>query len=248
MGDVATEGFVLYLTDKGLVHISNDIRVRILDELDKRSLSLSDLVDITGKAQSTLSVHLDKMVKDGVIKSQEDPEDNRRKMYSISSIRLAETKSPVPESLDRAAEIFTGMSDEPETISNFMISFIYVAMDSIGLSIGPFSEGLGSLHARALEKKFCNGPIDEVIDNVRRYYSFANMGKVSIFSFKPLTLTVDLEFKVSKGAAENMGRYAVGYFKTALESVYGRPYTMTSSEVFGPDNNYYRFVLENTGT
>ena len=245
MSDTMAGEFVLYHTGKGLVHISNGVRVRILDELSKRNLSLTEMVEITGKAQSTLSVHLDSMVKEGVITSREDPDDNRRKTYSISSVRLAETKSPDSESLAKSKEIFADMADEPESISNYMVSFLYVAMDSVGLSLGPMSKIMGSVHAQAIGGRFQKGPIEEVIDDIRKYYSFANMGKVTVFSFNPLTLIIDSELNVSKGAAETMGMYAVGYFAKALEMVYGMSFTVVSSEVFGPENNYFRFVLDN---
>ncbi len=244
MNGTMAGGFVLYHTDKGLVHISNGVQVRILDELSKRNLSLTEMVEITGKAQSTLSVHLDNMVKEGVITSKEDPEDNRRKTYSISSVRIAETRPPDPESLAKSKEIFSDMADDPESISNYMVSFLYVAMDSMGLSVGPLSKMMGGVHAQAIGGKFQKGPIEEVIDDIRKYYSFANMGKVTVFSFNPLTLIIDSKFNVSKGAAEVMGMYAVGYFAKALEMVYGMSFTAVSSEVFGPENNYFRFVLD----
>ena len=244
MGDVAPENFVLYNTDSGIVIISNGIRVRILDELSKRNPSLTELVDLTGKAQSTLSVHLESMVKDGVIASREDPEDNRRKIYSISSLRIAETKPPDSESFEKAREIFADMVDEPEKISNYMIYFLYTIMDSRGLSVGPLTEIIGSIHAQAVSGKFRKGRIEDVVDQIRKYYSFANMGKVTIYSFNPLTIIVDTEFKLSKGAAEAMGRYSVGYFRKSLELVYGMPFELSSSEVFGTENNYFRFVLD----
>ena len=244
MGDVAPENFVLYNTDNGIVIITNGVRVRILDELSKRNLSLTELVDLTGKAQSTLSVHLESMVNDGVIKSREDPEDNRRKIYSISSLRVAETKTPDSESFEKAREIFADMVDYPDKIGNYMIYFLYTIMDSRGLSVGPLAEIIGSIHAQAIGGKIQKGPIEDVVDQIRKYYTFANMGKVTIYSFNPLTLIVDSEFKLSKGAAETMGRYPVGYFSKALEIVYGTPFELSSSEVFGSENNYFRFVLD----
>ena len=81
--------FELYYTKNGLVQVSNDVRRRILSELKDRNLSLTELSRIMGKAQSTLSVHLDKMVADGLISAHDDPEDSRRKIYSLVSIMLA---------------------------------------------------------------------------------------------------------------------------------------------------------------
>ncbi len=117
-------------------------------------------------------------------------------------------------------------------------------MDSRGLSVGPLTEIIGSIHAQAVSGKFRKGRIEDVVDQIRKYYSFANMGKVTIYSFNPLTIIVDTEFKLSKGAAEAMGRYSVGYFRKSLELVYGMPFELSSSEVFGTENNYFRFVLD----
>ncbi len=244
MGDVAPENFVLYNTDKGIVIISNEVRVRILDELSRRNLSPTELVNLTGKAQSTLFVHLDSMVKDGVITSWEDPEDNRRKIYSISSLRIAETKTPDSESFEKAREIFADMVDDPDKISNYMIYFLYTIMDSRGLFVGPLAEIIGGIHAQAISGKLHKGPIEDVVGQIIKYYSFANMGKVTIYSFNPLTIIVDTEFKLSRGAAEAMGRYSVGYFFKSLEFVFGTPFELSSSEVFGAENNYFRFVLD----
>ena len=67
MTDGPLTDFELYYTKNGLVQVSNDVRRRILHELTDKNLSLTDLSKITGKAQSTLSVHLDKMVSEGLI-------------------------------------------------------------------------------------------------------------------------------------------------------------------------------------
>ena len=77
MTDGPLTDFELYYTKNGLVQVSNDVRRRILHELTDKNLSLTDLSKITGKAQSTLSVHLDKMVSEGLISARDDPEDSR---------------------------------------------------------------------------------------------------------------------------------------------------------------------------
>ena len=93
--------FELYYTKNGLVQVSNDVRRRILHELAEKDLSLTDLSRITGKAQSTLSVHLDKMVSEALISAHDDPEDSRRKVYSLVSVMLAHSKPPSEEALTK---------------------------------------------------------------------------------------------------------------------------------------------------
>lgn len=244
MSPNTSNDFELYHTEKWLVYVSNKLRIRILEELSKKSLSLTDLVEITGKAQSTLSVHLDKMLKDGIIKVEADPNDNRRKTYSISSACLVHTKDPDPESLEKAKELFFDIANDPKSIAKHMPSFIFVALDSLGLSVAPIYEGLGRVHAQALTSNLVKGTIDVVIDQLREMHSYVNLGEVTVFKFNPLTLIVKSDFRVSKGAAESFGMYARGFFCQALEIIYKIPITVVASEAFGAENNYYSFELD----
>jgi hypothetical protein len=125
-----------------------------------------------------------------------------------------------------------------------MPSFIFVALDSLGLSLAPFYEGLGRIHAQALKAKFVKGTIDVVINQLRELYSYVNLGNITVFKFNPLTLVVKSDFRVSKGAAESFGMYARGFFCQALETIYKIPIVVVSSEVFGAENNYYSFELD----
>ncbi|HKM13861.1 MAG TPA: winged helix-turn-helix domain-containing protein [Candidatus Methanomethylophilaceae archaeon] len=236
--------FKLYYTEMGLVYVSNKLRIRILEELSKKSLSLTDLVEVTGKAQSTLSVHLDKMLKDGIINVEDDPNDNRRKTYTVGSSCLVHTKTPDPESLEKAKELFLDIANDPESIGAHMPSFMFVALDSLGLSVAPIYEGLGRIHAQALTSRLVKGTIDVVIEQLREMHSYVNLGDVTVFKFNPLTLIVKSNFRVSKGAAESFGMYARGFFCQALEIIYKIPITVVSSEVFGAENNYYSFELD----
>ena len=92
MADGPLVNFELYYTSGGLVQVSNDVRRKILRELQDADLSLTDLSHIVGKAQSTLSVHLEKMVDDGLITVHDDPQDSRRKIYSLVSLNFASSK------------------------------------------------------------------------------------------------------------------------------------------------------------
>ena len=48
---------------RGLVQVSDPLHQMILERLSKGQMSTTEISDLTGKAQSTLSVHLDQMVK-----------------------------------------------------------------------------------------------------------------------------------------------------------------------------------------
>lgn len=235
--------FELYYTKKGLIQVSNDVRIQILKELSEESLSLTDLVKITGKAQSTLSVHLDKMLQDGIIDVSEDPNDSRRKTYSINSLCLVRTTEPDSESFEKIKDVFNEISDDPKSIGAYMTSLIVLSLDYLGISVSPLSETLGRVHAHALKETFNKGPTDAVVSDLIEIYSYANLGEVTVFKRNPLTLVVKSDMIVSKGAAMSFGMYAQGFFCESLKMIYDTDVDVLHKEIFGADNNYYKFEL-----
>lgn len=244
MSAKSSEDFILYLTKNGLVHISNNVSIRILEELSSKNLSLTDLVEKTGKPQSTLSVHLDKMLKNNVIKAEDDPNDNRRKTYCIDSACLVRTAPPNPKAFETAKEIFGEMSESPQQVGAYMTSFIIVAINSIGLSTAPLFEILGRIHSEALKNKVEGGELREVVSKLSEYYSYSNMGEVTVFSYNPLTLVVRSDPRLDRGAIESFGMYAKGFFVDALEKVYGMPIIVNSENIYGAEDNFYKFEMD----
>lgn len=236
--------FELYYTKNGLVQVSNDVRRRILHELAEKDLSLTDLSRITGKAQSTLSVHLDKMVSEALISAHDDPEDSRRKVYSLVSVMLAHSKPPSEEALTKAMNVLTDVVDDPVKTRDALVRFLFLGFDAMGLSVEPMASALGSIHAMALGGKLTGPTIEDTVANARDYYRNMGFGEASVFSLKPLTIIIKDETSFTEDSAMSLGYYAVGFFSKILEDATGKPYELISSEVFGSDCNYFRFVVE----
>ena len=108
----------------------------------------------------------------------------------------------------------------------------------------PLAETLGRIHAQVLHESMTKAPVDDVIDNLIDMYSYANLGEVTVFKRNPLTLVVKSDMRVSKGAAKSFGMYARGFFIQALNIIYGVEAEVPRWEVFGADNNYYKFELD----
>lgn len=246
MADGPLIDFELYYTTGGLVQVSNDVRRRILAELEASDLSLTDLSRIVNKAQSTLSVHLEKMIEDGLIAVHDDPSDSRRKMYSLVSLRFASSKKPSDESMDVLLGNLSHVVKSPEDVGGAIPHLLFLGLDALGLSVAPMSAMLGGLHATALDGSMSAQTLEETVDNARRYFSKVGMGDVSVFSMQPLTIVLKNEFAMTECAAKALGSYVVGFFSKVLAEAFDRNYCVTSSEVFGPECNYFRFTLEPT--
>lgn len=244
MGDGPLADFELYYTKDGLVQVSNDVRRRILHELESRNLSLTDLSKITGKAQSTLSVHLDKMVADNLIAVHDDPEDSRRKIYSLISVMLAYSKPPSDEAMTMAMKVLSEVANDPVKTRDALARFMFLGFDGMGLSMEPMASILGSIHAMALGGSLSGPTIQDTVANARDYYRKMGLGDASVYSLSPLSITIKDELSFTEGSAKSVGNYAIGFFSKVLEDATGKCYAVASSEVFGTECNYFRFTLE----
>ena len=244
MNDGPLTDFEIYYTKNGLVQVSNDVRRRILHELETKDLTLTDLSRILGKAQSTLSVHLDKMVAEDLISAHDDPDDSRRKVYSLVSVMLAHSKPPSEDALTKAMNVLTEVADDPVRTRDALARFLFLGFDAMGLSVEPMASALGSIHAMALGGKLTGATIEDTVANARDYYRSMGLGEASVFSLKPLTIIIKDNMSYTEESAMSLGYYAAGFFCKVLEDATGRPYELVSSEVFGSDCNYFRFVVE----
>ena len=246
MADGPLVNFELYYTSGGLVQVSNDVRRKILRELQDADLSLTDLSHIVGKAQSTLSVHLEKMVDDGLITVHDDPQDSRRKIYSLVSLNFASSKPPSEESMDILLNNLAEVVRTPENVRDALPALLFLGLDSLGLSVGPMAAMLGGLHGTATDGTLAGGSLEETVDNARRYISKIGIGEFSVFSLKPLTFIVKSGCPMTEASSKSLGSYMVGFMVKILKDSTGRNYVVTSSEVFGSQKEYFRFVMEPT--
>ena len=98
---MATEGFTIYGTPKGYHAVTNPVRQRILRELEAGERTLTELVELTGKAKSTLSaVHLRDLLQHGLVEERVHTEDSRVKLYRLSSRRIGNSSIPVEDLRD----------------------------------------------------------------------------------------------------------------------------------------------------
>lgn len=77
--------FDIYRSRKGPVCITTEAHRRILGALQEGERSFGDIVDEAGKAKSTVSIHLNRMVDEGLVSAREDEEDARRRWFSLEA-------------------------------------------------------------------------------------------------------------------------------------------------------------------
>jgi len=190
--------FQVYSTEKGLKQISNPLRQRILEELGKADLSLSEIAAITSRAQSTLSSHLEELVKEGLISSRDDPSDNRRKVFFLASRPIGSAVVPREDLKEAVGNTISGSIGIPSTFLKGVVRSIILGMESFGLQMDPVLKDIGRMIGTEISKRMKSDSIEGVIKEIQHFYDEHELGEVCVFSVRPLKLIIRDEYNCYK--------------------------------------------------
>jgi len=238
------ETFDIYATPKGLVQVSNPVRKQMLTNLSGSDLTLTEMSNMTGKAQSTLSVHLEKMAGDGLVSFREDPADSRRKIFSLSSRLMARSREIKEEGQEVYHKTIESSVEQNSNFFKVLLRSLIVGAEASGLCIGPTMRSLGKSVGKALAKKMTSSKVEDIIGELQEFYERNDAGEVCVYTFMPLTIIVRDNFEVMQCAAESISVFSQALFLVVLQTLTKKEYKITYKESFGLGNNYSKFVIE----
>ena len=186
--------FEVYSTVKGLKQVSNPIRQEILGELQKRNLSLSEIACVTGKAQSTLSSHLDDLSNDGLIASRGDPLDSRRKIFYLTSKQVGRSGEPREDLRDEVARAIRGSIGTPSAFLKGVVRSIVLGMQAVGLNMEPVLKDIGRMIGAEISRHMKSDSIEGLIKEIQAFYEEHELGDVCVYSVTPLSLIIRDEY------------------------------------------------------
>lgn len=161
--------FDLYRTSDGPVCITTPAHRRILDALKEGERSFGDVVEATGKAKSTVSIHLNRMAEEGLVSSREDEDDARRRWFSLEAEPIL---TGSPDLIDEAGSVDRL---DPEGILTGLLG----QMAGSGLSARPLFRLLGRDVGASLRTRTDKTP-DEAADRAARYWTKWGLGDARI--------------------------------------------------------------------
>ena len=85
MSKQAAPGIGLFATPFGVRAVQSPARAQILSVLAERELPFDEIVKQSGKAKSTVSVHLQGLVREGIVSEKTDLNDSRKKIFYLKS-------------------------------------------------------------------------------------------------------------------------------------------------------------------
>jgi len=240
-----TSAFEIYTVKGGpLVQVSDPLHQQVLHLLADNPMSTSDIAEATGKAPSTLFVNLEAMTAKGLVSSEFDPADSRRKIYRSNSRLLAFSEEPNNASMPLMIKAFDGLADAQGDYNKQMLRLLLLSLQNAGINLDPLMWNLGEGLGSAMADRTDLTRVEDLISHVKSFYSKNDLGELSVYSFSPLVIIVR-DSVVSRGFRSNT-KYSLtqGLLTALLSKRTGRAFKVASGEVYGQDNEYFRFTLE----
>ena len=216
----------LFATDSGIRAIDSPVLVNILAMLKEREMPFDEIVARSGKAKSTISVHLNRMIEAGVIGSRLDPEDRRKKIFFLNSSYLGGLQKEASIDNDIRDYFLKAKGGLPDMFAFYRLMFrtIRVELYRQGVNIEPILSDAGYKMGQALYEVVKSDDLDEMLGNIARFWSDHQLGRMVVASRDPLTIYVYDCFECSD--LPQLGRPAcafdIGILKAIFIARYGK--------------------------
>ena len=239
----------LFSTSEGIYAINSPVRVKILSMLRKGELNFDQLVELSGKAKSTVSVHLKRMVDEGIIGSKTDPNDARKKIFFIKSEYLGKLsgKKVVTENIEEYVSSYIDSEGDPYEFYRLIFHTIRVSLIRQGIDIDPILYEAGVKVGETLYEKVKNPDINKLAENIANFWETHNLGHVEVVQLEPLTINVSDCFECK--SLPPLGRPACAFDSGILKAVFSAHYKderiVNETKCYAMGDNHCSFIIKN---
>jgi predicted hydrocarbon binding protein len=227
--------------------VQSPARAQILTVLAKRDLPFDEIVRLSGKAKSTVSVHLQGLEREGIIAGKADPADSRKKIFSLRSQRLGDLASEKPVIRDDNSELLTRLVAGPDPFKFYRLMFrtIRVSLLQEGINIDPVLQQAGYHVGERIYSAIAAPDLTEILEKTAGFWKTNNLGVLEIESTAPLVLKVYDCFEC--GSLPQLGRPACAFDSGVLQAIFTRhfqlPQRVDETACYAMGDDHCRFVI-----
>ena len=238
----------LFSTSEGIYAINSPVRVKILSMLRKGELNFDQLVELSGKAKSTVSVHLRRMANEGIIGSKTDPLDARKKIFFIKSEYLGKLsgKKVVTENIEDYITNYIDSTGDPYEFFRLIFLTIRISLIRQGIDIDPILYEAGVNVGETLYDKIKDTDINKLAENIKVFWETHNLGKVEITNLNPLTINVTDCFECK--SLPPIGRPACAFDSGILKAVFSEHFqdelVVNETKCYAMGDNHCSFTIK----
>ncbi|WP_321417971.1 ArsR family transcriptional regulator [uncultured Methanomethylovorans sp.] len=184
----------LFSNGNGFVALNSPVKIQILDFLKISSRSFDEIVKHTGKAKSTVSVHLNDLRSSGLVEEEYDPDDKRRKTYHLKCEHMAHSQTPILKHYRNVLETLASPRLEKHGCFKCFFRAIQFGFDAHGINSDPIMRKVGRDIGISISSTFASKDIEFLIQELAEFWKRYQMGTMYVESREPLVIAVENSF------------------------------------------------------
>jgi uncharacterized protein len=186
-----SQSYKIFSSKKHVDVVKGQVKVKILDALCKKNMSFNEIVELTGKAKPTVSQHLSELVSNGLIVSIKDPNDKRRKIFSINAEFLGELSSDNEAKFD-IEEYFSNISNssDPFDFYRLILRAVRTEFWNDGINIDPILHKAGIRVGNVFYNELQGEDLESFLGNIEKFWEEKHLGRVEVKTLDPLVICV----------------------------------------------------------
>jgi predicted hydrocarbon binding protein len=236
----------IFATEKGIVALDSPIKLKILALLKDGVSSFDELVEKSGKAKSTTSVHLNDLQSMNLIEEKISTGDKRKKYFIMKSLYLAYSETPLRQEYHKHlsdVEI-SGLSG-----NSFLIHLFHTVrfgMEAYGFDPGPIMKRLGRDVGEQIGHEFKSQNINGILKELTVFWKKQDLGDITVIDgVRPGILVKDC---YHCGRMPNVGKTLCSMDEGIIEGILSNRLDLTlavhETECYGTGHGHCRFVIE----
>ncbi len=236
----------IFATEKGIVALDSPVKLKILALLKNGVSSFDELVEQSGKAKSTISVHLNDLQSMNLIKEKIYAGDKRKKYFILNSLYLAYSQTPLRQ------EYYKHLSDVEISGLNgnfFLIHLFHTirfGMEAYGFDPRPIMKRLGKDVGEQIGHEFNSQNINGILKELTVFWKNQDLGKMTVIDgARPGILVTDC-YHCSR--MPDVGKTLCSMDEGIIEGIFSNRLDLILDvqeiECYGTGHGHCRFVIE----
>lgn len=164
--------------------IKSPVKLTILELLKSSEMEFDEIVTNTGRSKSTISVHLKALREEGIIDYKLDPNDNRKKVFYISSKFVGEVRPSehLPLKENDVNYIVDNLINNEKgfEFSTLLFHTLRTTLIQEGLNIDPILHDTGVNIGLSLFNRFYDEDFEQFLNNIAQFWSDYGLGNITV--------------------------------------------------------------------
>ena len=186
-----------FYTEKGFVAVDSPVKLQILNLLREEPKSFDEIVKYTAKAKSTISVHLNDLKSYRLVEEKFDPEDRRKKIYSLTSRYMGCSQEPFSGHYRSLLEAVASNGNDKFRFMEALFHALRYGFEAYGIDNSPVVKMIGIDIGKHVSSNFESNTFEALLPEIAVFLESHGDCQVSVFTESTPALKVEDSFKAT---------------------------------------------------